>query len=225
MSSDRSLIIVDEVERRFAPAPVRSNTSTPSTGLSDYQLVFRQVNLTSGEVSAGPEEPNDPESVVSIPRLVVHSLATFVVVFLAGLAAMATVPRTMGLRPVVVVSGSMLPAIAQGDVVITAPVDPAGLGIGSVANFTRRGESFLHRIVAVTAAGYRTKGDANPVADPELLDPSDVDGVGVVVVPVVGWPAVWADHERWYEVALTLVASAGAIHLARPSWLHRDTAP
>ncbi|MEM7338192.1 MAG: EAL domain-containing protein [Actinomycetota bacterium] len=44
---------------------------------------------------------------------------------------------------------------------------------------------------AVEDDGYVTKGDANPTPDPESLTADQIDGIGRLVVPFVGLPAVW----------------------------------
>ncbi|HVM12115.1 MAG TPA: signal peptidase I, partial [Actinomycetota bacterium] len=73
-----------------------------------------------------------------------------------------------GLRPLVVRSGSMEPAIGTGDVVFTRMVPPALLKRGEVVTFRdpSRGDDLVtHRVVevrrAATSFGFVTRGDAN----------------------------------------------------------------
>lgn len=72
----------------------------------------------------------------------------------------------IGFSPVL--TGSMRPAYAPGDLLITAPADAASLRPGQIAVFTPPGESipFAHRITAIAGAPAQpvltTKGDANP---------------------------------------------------------------
>ncbi|MDX6285252.1 MAG: hypothetical protein QOG53_737 [Frankiales bacterium] len=75
----------------------------------------------------------------------------------------------MGISPVL--TGSMQPAFAPGDAVITRPVDVHTLRPGDVAVFVPPGESapYAHRITSVTEKNghvvVTTKGDANAAAD------------------------------------------------------------
>ena len=112
-------------------------------------------------------------------------------VFLAG---WVVVPALVGWDPVVIVSGSMEPVARAGDVVVTSPDDGEGLGAGTVITFKPEGldETVTHRIVAVTPTGeYVTQGDGNTSADGTTVRPDQVEGVGRILVPTLGLPAVW----------------------------------
>ena len=84
----------------------------------------------------------------------------------------------------VVLSGSMSPAIHTGDLVIDDPVGAAAashLQAGQVISFQSGGRVITHRIAMVTGAGgqvaYVTKGDANQSADQQRVLPSQILGV------------------------------------------------
>ncbi len=162
----------------------------------------------------------DPTVAPPLPvlRLIVNAIGTFVVVVVAGLLVAATVPRLFGYGSVVVVSGSMEPAIRVADVVVTSPSDGADLAAGAVINFDYGDETRLHRIAAVTGEGYRTSGDANRVADSGVVSPSQVRGVGIVVVPFIGLPVTWVAKGQWILLASTMVAFVGAMYVSRARW-------
>ncbi|MCP4960601.1 MAG: signal peptidase I [Actinomycetia bacterium] len=164
--------------------------------------------------------PGDPTVAPPLPvlRLMVSALAMFVLILVAGLVVAATAPRLIGYRSVVVASGSMEPAIRVADVVVTSPSDGVGLAEGAIINFEYGEGTRLHRIAAVTTQGYRTSGDANGVTDSDTVVPSDVRGVGIVVVPFVGLPARWVEEGRWLQLGATLVALVGALYLSRARW-------
>lgn len=91
--------------------------------------------------------------------------------------------------PVVIATGSMVPVIEPGDIVL-AEKDRTGIEVGDVIEF-RKGDIWVfHRVVEVVqdANGvlYRTKGDANPDADLEVVRPSDIRGRMIRVVPKLG---------------------------------------
>ncbi|MFB6169866.1 MAG: signal peptidase I [Haloarculaceae archaeon] len=92
----------------------------------------------------------------------------------------------------VVLSGSMEPAIHVGDVVVVGNRDPAALEVGDVITFDRGTDiPTTHRIVEViesdTGVAFRTKGDANEDPDPALVAPTQVVGVVVLTIPLIGY--------------------------------------
>jgi signal peptidase len=88
---------------------------------------------------------------------------------LALVLALAIVaPFAFGGRPYTVLSGSMEPAIAPGDVVISMRIDPADARPGDVVTFRDPqdpGRLITHRVRSSRAEGrhirFVTKGDAN----------------------------------------------------------------
>ena len=200
----------------FLPAPVET---FQQRGLSsrevDIQYQVRDVALASPR-----ETDRDPMVVPGVPilRLVANTVATFVLVLAAGLVVAGAAPRLFGYESVVVVSGSMSPSIRMADVVVTSPSDGLDLAEGTVINFDLEGATRLHRIEAIAEDGYRTIGDANATADSELVAPSQIRGVGVVVVPFVGLPATWFERGEWVLLGFTILALAGAVYMSRARW-------
>ena len=100
----------------------------------------------------------------------------------------------------VVRSGSMVPTFRTGDLVVDRPitlVEARDLKVGQIISFrVPTGAStftvFTHRIVAVTSAGYQTKGDANNVADSEAVPPYLVMGVYERRIPDGGFLLAFA---------------------------------
>ena len=84
----------------------------------------------------------------------------------------------------IVVSGSMSPAIDTGDLVIDNPVgaqQAAQLQVGQIVTFHSGSTVITHRIHAMTSVNgevaYVTKGDANTAPDLTPVQPSQVVGV------------------------------------------------
>ncbi|MET3932837.1 signal peptidase I [Arthrobacter sp. OAP107] len=100
-----------------------------------------------------------------------------------------------------VLTGSMRPAFAPGDLLITVPKTAGQLQPGDVPVFTPPDESapYAHRITSVTGTPEHpvltTKGDANPAPD-HWRAKLDQDQVPVVVttVPCVGNVLLWAQN-------------------------------
>jgi signal peptidase len=120
-----------------------------------------------------------------------------VVVLLALIAPFVVyaVPATVGAEAsYVVLTASMTPAIAPGDVVIVDSVPARDIAVGDVIVFERRtGDAvpITHRVTGVErSAGappaFRTKGDANEDADLSLVTPDRLIGRVVFSIPLIG---------------------------------------
>ncbi|MDH3708162.1 MAG: signal peptidase I, partial [Acidimicrobiia bacterium] len=130
-------------------------------------------------------------------------------------------------QPVVVTSGSMQPTLRPGDVLLTSehPIDL--LAQQSVITFRSQidpDELITHRVVAVESDGYITKGDANPTSDTDRVEPEEVEGLGRLVVPVVGLPIVWAQDGNIGALVAwaVLTLAALAVALASSRAFHKD---
>ncbi|CAH0222718.1 Signal peptidase I W [Arthrobacter sp. Bi83] len=123
----------------------------------------------------------------------------------------------IGFSPVL--TGSMRPAFAPGDLLITAPAAVSSLQPGQIAVFTPPGETtpFAHRITAVVGNPEHpviaTKGDANPAPD-HWRATLNQDQVPVVVttVPYAGNVLLWTQNpvQRAILTALFGLAVTGA---------------
>lgn len=154
--------------------------------------------------------------------------------FLAGLVALALVTAAGTLVAVVLAgvagpwsatlvgSGSMTPALRPGDVVLVSHV-PARMrprvGWVVLVDSPEHSRPLLHRLARTPADGHLiTKGDANPTPDSTPITARQIRGVGRVLVPAVGRPALWLEDGEVGKVALFLVAAVLALWLARYGW-------
>ncbi|MFL6237892.1 MAG: signal peptidase I [Actinomycetes bacterium] len=114
-----------------------------------------------------------------------------------------------------VLTGSMRPTYAPGDVILTRRVDVHSLRPGDIAVFVPPGETaaFAHRVTSVSTHDGQvvvtTKGDANPAADPwhAKLNGSTVPKV-IGTLPAIGRPLTWI-HTRWLQA--TAIAALGLL--------------
>ncbi len=156
--------------------------------------------------------------------LIATVLARTVLVTVLGLTVWSLVPALLGWESTVVSSGSMTPALRTGDVAVVRPVDATAVHPGQVLlvdDPDRPGGLRLHRLVAVEDGGLRLQGDANRAADTALVDPAAVHGVGVLRIPGIGSPVVWAQHGDWPALAATGVVGL-AVCAAAVSWRPAD---
>jgi len=87
-------------------------------------------------------------------------------------------------------SGSMSPAINQGDLVFTGPVKgPFGDDIktGTIVTYERDEASITHRVIGFEEDMLITKGDASEDADLWPVPLSDVKGVYLFKFPYLGY--------------------------------------
>lgn len=108
------------------------------------------------------------------------------------------ISRIFGHPVLTVLSGSMTPTFRPGDLVVDNPLSAdqtRRLAPGDVITFHVSGSStelITHRIVAVrpkpdNRVAYQTKGDANNVADAELVAPSQIVATYSKKVPFAGY--------------------------------------
>ncbi|NLA36294.1 MAG: hypothetical protein GX868_11520, partial [Actinobacteria bacterium] len=73
----------------------------------------------------------------------------------------------------------------------------------------------VHRVEAVEPErrSYRTRGDANTARDGAAVPYDRVDGVGQMLVPLMGFPLLWVRQPAW---APLLVCLLGVVAIAWP---------
>jgi signal peptidase len=144
----------------------------------------------------------------------------------AALAAIALLLALLGAghlaggRSLIERSGSMAPAIAPGDLLLSRPVAATAVRVGDVVSFLDPlypGIPITHRVVALRRVGARvavtTRGDANPVAE-QWSAPASGSILRVAArVPAAGY-ALGALSGRWTRLVLLTGACAGLAGLA-----------
>jgi signal peptidase len=175
--------------------------------IEEEQLMNRNVPTRSSQASSLSSDAIYP--VLSAPEKLSRNwiARTWQLVAFAGLAvALAVlvavmagvVPVFFGLRPFVVVSGSMEPTISTGSIAITRPVKTDGLQIGDVIAFNPSSDAGLpivHRIVKIEERNgiryFTTRGDANTGDDAEsALPATSLEVIGAI--PFVGYAVFYA---------------------------------
>ncbi len=150
---------------------------------------------------------------------------------LALLVAITLLPAVVGFYPMVVVSGSMEPAIHVGDIAVVRKLDPYALQIGDVVTYSTAEGNITHRIVGldVTPQGpfFLMRGDANLTADPRMIPAQAIVGKVVYCVPWLGFWVSFANstagHILFFATLLALLWSRRAIrrHGSRFSAVYR----
>lgn len=111
------------------------------------------------------------------------------------MAAWIAVPvLALGWSPDVATGDGMRPSLRPGDVVLVDRRTTADVPVGALVVLDGRhvdGRDTVRRVAEVTRdGGLRTKGDADVRVDERVARPDEV-GVGRLLVPLVGTPAMW----------------------------------
>lgn len=118
----------------------------------------------------------------------VANIVEWVLNILLGVAVVLFLVMPMlGYKPYVVLSGSMEPVVHTGSVayINTHETVPAE---GEIAAYTlENGEVVTHRVKSANGSSYTFKGDANDVADLNVVDGSQIVGTYMFSIPGLGY--------------------------------------
>lgn len=101
------------------------------------------------------------------------------------------VPSVFGIKPFIVLSGSMESEIHKGDLILTKLVDPIDVAINDVIAF-RDAENTVttHRVIDIVEkegeSYFITKGDNNTTQDRNLVGFNDIEGLYIGRIPGIG---------------------------------------
>jgi len=137
-------------------------------------------------------------------------------------------PRTGAYRTLTVLSGSMRPAFAPGDIVVAKPTPVDSLKVGDILVYAipiadHHVES--HRVTKIISRRpliLTTKGDANNGADPWTAQ-LDTDRVWTVrhQVPFVGRAIIWLRSPLQHRISTLLIPAVIALLFLRTIWRRR----
>ena len=96
------------------------------------------------------------------------------------------VPKFLGITPLIVMSGSMEPAIMPGDVVIVREQVPQKYKLGDVVTYLEGDIAFTHRIVGEEDGFFILKGDNNNAAD-DTVAAEELIGKVILTIPKIGF--------------------------------------
>jgi len=119
----------------------------------------------------------------------------FVLLIIIGIGIVfSLLPFKKNYKILSVMSGSMQPAISMGSVVVVKPIDR--YKVGDIITFTPRDaktkkDYTTHRITEVVRRNdlyaYRTKGDASPSGDSEIVSHNRVLGKVILSIALIGY--------------------------------------
>lgn len=145
-------------------------------------------------------------------------LAATALLAFGTMAVMAVLPMIIpGYTSASITSGSMMPTLRIGDVIIAVDHGDAEIVPGTIVIYENSGHDLVtHRVVSVNPDGtYVTKGDTNGAPDPDPIPAANIRGTAQWIVPFVGLPRVWAAQGQWRPLIVTVAATAMALWLSR----------
>lgn len=119
------------------------------------------------------------------------SVVTWLTILVILIASVFYVPRLVGIKPYVVLSGSMEPAIPTGSVAFIDTYDTE-VSVGDIVTYklpsVKGGETLVtHRIIREEDGNWITKGDANEVEDLSPVSQEQIVGSYRFLIPVAGY--------------------------------------
>lgn len=114
-----------------------------------------------------------------------------------------SVPTVLGYKPLSVLSGSMQPLLDPGDMIIVRDTNPQDVKVGDVITYLVDSKTLVtHRVIDIFEENgdksFKTQGDANNTADPNLVSSSNLVGKLSFNIPYGGYVASFAKSPKGF---------------------------
>ena len=129
--------------------------------------------------------------------------------FAAGIALALALPLAFDARPLVVLSGSMEPALGTGDITVVRTIAPLEARPGDVVTFRDPANAdrlITHRVRRMVAQGgavsFVTRGDTNNVSERWRVPADGEIGRVAYRIPKLGWALMYARERGMFVILL-----------------------
>jgi signal peptidase I len=146
---------------------------------------------------------------VRVLRAPLRFLAMTLVGFAIGIAVALAGPLAFHARPLVVLSGSMEPALRTGDVSVMRSIAPLDARPGDIVTFRDPDNAdrlITHRVRALRVQGdavvFRTRGDANNISEHWRVPATGEIGRLMYRIPKLGWVLSYARSKGLFVLLL-----------------------
>ena len=134
---------------------------------------------------------------MGILKKIVHILSYFCYVII-GIYALVCIPMIFGSKPVVVLSGSMMPTYNIGTIIYYKQVPQEEIREGDIITYQMGDTMVTHRVKEIRNGEYVTQGDNNNVEDGKTVPYSAVMGkIGGIAIPVLGFGVQFINNNIW----------------------------
>ena len=152
------------------------------------------------------------------PVFVLNKIINALIIILIILGVIFLVLFVIGIKPYVVLSGSMEPKISTGSVVfVDHNAKFADLKKGDVITFRSGGLMVTHRVYEIDGEKIITKGDANEKPDNGYVTASSFVGKDVHSAPYLGYVVKFVQSWQGVAVSVGIIAAliAGSLLTGR----------
>lgn len=117
------------------------------------------------------------------------------------------IPRFIGIRPYIVLSGSMEDAIMTGSVAyVNSNVKVEEIKEGDIIAFNAGAKQVTHRVISINSdKSFTTKGDANKVPDINSVKFSNYLGKTIFSIPYLGYILSTFQTKIGYAILIVIV--------------------
>jgi signal peptidase len=125
---------------------------------------------------------------------VASSLVSIVLVVIVLFVAMV-ISGQFSIGTIIIGSGSMSGELETGDMLVYEKYDTQDVSVGQIIVFEKDKQLVIHRVVEIenvdNTLRYYTKGDANDSIDKGFITKSQIIGVSLFKIPLIGYPSIW----------------------------------
>ncbi|MEG2438824.1 MAG: signal peptidase I [Lachnospiraceae bacterium] len=119
------------------------------------------------------------------------------------------IPQLFGMKPMVVLSGSMEPTYQVGSLLYVREISFTQVTKGMPVTFTLgdTGALVTHRAIEVNAQAQTvvTQGDANEIPDGKVVAGANIVGTPIGSIPYLGYLAMYLDTTKGKSIAVFLI--------------------
>ena len=140
-----------------------------------------------------------------IQKICSHALTCFCIVIVL-LASSLVLPKLLGFKSYIVLSGSMYPEIHTGAFAYVKPQEADTLKVNDIITFTIGENTVTHRINEITDEGFITKGDANEMEDNKPVVEDAIVGQVKFTIPKLGFFITYIQQPPGTYIAISVAA-------------------
>lgn len=145
------------------------------------------------------------EHIVKMVRSIIQIITIVVAIGIIGIL----IPIVIGIKPYVVLSGSMEPEIKTGSITYIMKTVNSVYEIGDIVMFKyeKSTDPITHRIVNKDkeASTYTTKGDGNTTNDATQIKQNQIIGKVAFTIPYIGYIIHWFQSKLGKLIILYLI--------------------